>query len=134
MPQHLVKEFTKYTLVGGLATMADWGTFYTFSFLLHWHYYMAFVMAYAAGITTHYGLNKKYTFKRKRFNLKKQLPMYALAMGLSFSLSFFLMRSLVDIFQLHLMMSKVLTTAVMLIFNYLIHKYISFNPSWEIDL
>lgn len=134
MQNHLIKEFVKYTLVGGLSTLVDWLTFYIVSLQLHFHYNLAFLLAFSLGTSTHYMLNKKYTFKRKAFDLKKQVPMYALAVGLSFSSSFFVMNTLVSLGHLHLMVSKVVTTALMLAVNYVIHKYISFNSSWEVSL
>ncbi len=122
-----VQEFSRYVAVGGLATVADWGTFYVFSLEWKIDFHIAFVVAFIAGTTTHYCLNKRYTFKNTYTNLKKHIPVYLLSVCFAFLMSFLLMKALVSGCHLHLMVAKMSTTASMLILNYVLHKYITFN-------
>jgi len=120
-------EFIRYVLVGGLATIIDWMVFYILVILLGLYYQFSLVISFSLGATTNYAFNKIFTFKCKSRKIISQFSLFSVIAVISLLLSMFLMFFLVDIILLEKMLSRILTTVIMLIINYSMNKYITFN-------
>ncbi len=124
----LIQEFSKYVLVGICSTIMDWGSFNLVVVHLHVAYLIGMTLSYTLGTLTHYTLNRLITFnKMKTTQAKKQLAIYLTIVGISFVLNLVLMSVMVSGFKLPLMFSRVLTTGLMLVVNYSLHKTLTFN-------
>ncbi len=121
------KEFVFYTITGGTATIADWTTFALITTYLHIHYETALVIAYATGGVVHYIANKLFTFECRSKKIGSQLAFYCLAAGISLSLNMAILGVLIAHVQLNQVVARIITTALMLLPNYLLHKNITFN-------
>jgi len=121
------KQFFTYTVVGGLATVADWSTFYVTSMQLHWVYPVCLLLSFGFGTTIHYFLNKKITFKFDKKQYKKQLTMYFTTVFSSLGLNLVLMSGLIHLLSLTPMPARVITTGLMLVVNFLMHRLTTFN-------
>ena len=126
----MLKEFTKYTVVGGIATAVDWSVFYAATHPLGLNFQIGLTLAYTCGTVTHFFLNRLVTFKAKKINYKRQIPLYLMAVGTSYLLNSVLMQVWVSWIGLPLMKARILTTGLMLLVNYLLHRQLSFNPEW----
>ena len=123
----LKPEFIKYLLVGGFATILDWSLFYLFAITLNTHYQIAIVISFLIAGTTHYTLNKIFTFKCKSRKILKQYFLFISTAIVALFLSMLIMFVLVDVILIEKMTSKILTTGILLMVNYTIHKNITFN-------
>ncbi len=126
---NLVKQFAIYVCVGGMATLVDWTTFYSLTHVAVMHYYPALAVSTTLGTLTHFTLNKLFTFKQSSHASKKLILIYIIIVSLSFGLNFLWMTFFVSFLHLHLMFSRMLTTGLMLIVNFALHKGITFNKA-----
>jgi len=122
------KEFSIYFVVGGIATLIDWGM-YALSLMVLGpeHYLISVIVSMGFAGLFHYLANKRLTFQCRSRAIGRQVPIYigvALA-GLSMSMG--ILRILVGSIGLLPMTARVLTTLMMLFPNYLMHKYLTFS-------
>jgi len=123
-------EFIRYVLVGGTATLIDWILFYIFALKLTFHYQIALIISFSTATLTHYILSKKFTFKCQSKKILKQIFLFFMISIISLSISIFIMFIFIDLILISKMLSRVLTTGILLIVNYLIHKNITFNKKF----
>jgi putative flippase GtrA len=120
-------EFVKFFIVGGVSTLIDWGSFFILSMIFGFYYQLSLVVSYTLGGITNYSLNKIFTFKNKSKNLALQFTTFFSLALFSLFVSMLIMYLLVDILSMHEMLSRMLTTALVFLLNYVMHKYITFN-------
>ncbi len=123
------KEFIRYLLVGGTSTVVDWSCFYASHTLAKTPHTPALIFALSTGTLTHYILNQVFTFKVSISQKKKQLVIYTLIVGFSFVCNIAIMNALISGLTLPAFPSRVITTGLMVVVNYLMHKFTTFNPN-----
>lgn len=120
-------ELIKFFIVGGLSTIIDWSTFYLIGIVFGIHYILSLLIAYTFGAITNYSLNKIFTFKNKSKKIALQfITFFSLAL-ISLFISILIMFTFVEIFNLHEMVSRIITTFIVFIINFFMHKFITFN-------
>jgi putative flippase GtrA len=129
-PWLLSHQFTRFLCVGGVATIFDWSTFYLFNQIVGVHYQFALIAAWLIGTLVHYSLNRFFTFHSKAQHVGIQLTAHISVSVVSLGMSAIAMYILVDVVLLHPMFGRVLTTGLMAMLNYLMHKYFTFNERW----
>ena len=123
MKKNNIIQFIKYCFVGGLATVFDWGTY---SLLLYWNieYLLATAGGFIVGIIINYIISKKTVFTTESKVGKYDLLLYFVIglIGLCFSIA--LMYGFVDILSVNKIFARMITTAIVLIWNFLARKVI----------
>lgn len=123
MKKNNIIQFIKYCFVGGLATVFDWGTY---SLLLYWNieYFLATAGGFIVGIIINYIISKKTVFTTESKVGKYDLLLYFVIglIGLCFSIA--LMYGFVDILSVNKIFARMITTAIVLIWNFLARKVI----------
>lgn len=122
-----LKEFYTYFYIGATTTVIDWSFFWIAIHLLNLHYELSLILAYFCGGLFHYSCNKLITFKCHSLKIGSQYTVYFLLTGTSLLISMGVIAILVNIFLLSGMSSRIVTSALMLIPNYLLHKHITFS-------
>lgn len=121
------KEMRVYLIVGACITSADWMTFTLVSKLFNAHYEVALLFGFAVGTILHYVFNKLITFKCESTQIGFQLSIYAMVVGCSLAGNMIIIALLINLFDFTQIVARILTTALMVIPNYLLHKHISYS-------
>lgn len=121
------KEFLAYFIIGATATVIDWSMFWLTVTKLGFHYEIALVSAYIPAGIFHFFSNKFITFQCKSKSLGSQYSIYIVLTFLSLAISMGIIAVLVNFLLFDKMFSRIATTVIMLIPNYLLHKNITFN-------
>ena len=123
MKKNNIIQFIKYCFVGGLATVFDWGTY---SLLLYWNieYLLAPAGGFIVGIIINYIISKKTVFTTESKVGKYDLLLYFIIglIGLGFSIA--LMYGFVDVLNINKIFARMITTAIVLIWNFFARKLI----------
>jgi len=122
-------EFLIYTTIGGVATVIDWSIFAIAVHFLGTHYEVALVLAYFGASIAHYTANKFITFRCKSTDYRSQLSIYILVVAISLMCSMTVMALLVNFLPANKILLRVVTTILMLVPNYLLHKHITFSKT-----
>lgn len=121
-------QFFRYAFVGGIATVVDWAVQYVLTVL--WiHYLIAAVFAFLSGLIVNYFLSKIFVFKAEeaKVNAGWEFVIYALIGVVGLGITVGLMFLLTDIAGLYFMLSKVITTLIVLFWNYFARKIIIYK-------
>jgi putative flippase GtrA len=121
------RQFTLYVVMGGTATGVDWLSFYFLNVIGGLSYLWAVVLSFSLGAVINYLLNKFITFKDQTRQIIAQIGVYCFICALSLLGSIFLMYVLVEWIRLWSMMARVVTSGIMLVLNFLVHKFITYN-------
>lgn len=122
-----IKQFAKFALVGGIATGIDWGLFYILALKLNLYYQLSLIISFSSSAIFNYSFNKIFTFKSKSKKIIKQFFTFFVLSIIALLLSMLLMFIFIEVVSLEKMFSRILTTAIILFFNYAVHRSITFN-------
>lgn len=124
----LVFQFIKYIFVGGVAFIFDFGTLYTLTEYAHIHYLLSAVIAFIIGLNVNYFLAKYLVFKDSKIKSLKKEYFYIVIISISAlllnQLCMFIFTEKIGLYYLY---SKIVTTVLLLIYNFVIRKIFIFE-------
>lgn len=131
MPYRLLNKKTFiqaffYGLVGAIATAGDWGTFYLVNSCLGLNYFVGVACSLMIGATLNYVLNKHITFHSRPDHLGKQIASFIGVNLIALALSSGWMWLFVEQVGFEPMLSRICTTGVMYLVNFLMMKFLVF--------
>ena len=112
-----------YLFVGGTAALFEWFLFYVYAEKFAWNYLVSTGLAYLRSTICHYIATNYLVFESgARYDKKKEFSLVLMVstMGLLFNL--ILMRIFVGNFALNSMVSKVLASCIVVVWNYIARK------------
>ena len=120
-------QFLRYCFVGGLAFLVDYGMLYVLSDLISLHYIIAASVAFIAGLVVNYFLSTRWVFSgAKLTNKRREFIVFALIGVVGLFLTDLLMYVLTDKVGFHYLISKLVTAAIVLFWNFIARKVILF--------
>ena len=122
-------QFIRYVFVGGIATVVDWGVLFLLTEYAHIHHLVSAIIAFVAGLITNFFLSKLLVFKANeaRVNAVMEFVSYAVIGVIGLGITELIMFLFTDCLNTHYMISKVIATAVVLVWNYLARKLILYK-------
>ncbi len=120
-------ELVPYTVIGGVVTLIDWSVFSISTLLLGIQYQVALIVTYFIAGSIHYLANKFITFHCHAKQAGTQVSLYMIVGLMSLGISLGVITLFVKCFAINQLGARVLTTLVMLLPNYLLHKHITFS-------
>lgn len=125
----LVATFARYLLVGGLGFVLDYAVLTVCYELLEIHYLIAAATGFIVGLIVVYITSNKWVFSCRRMENKKWLEFIIFTVigvvGVGFTLLF--MWFFVDVCHIHPLISKLFTTALVLLWNFSVRKIILYS-------
>ncbi len=116
-------QFFRYAFVGAIASVADWATLFILT-ELGVYYILSSVLAFVVGLVINFALSKAFVFNSMtaRTNVWSEFLGYAAIGGIGLGMTVLLMYVLTEKVQLYYMVSKIISTVIVLIWNYLARK------------
>lgn len=121
-PDGAIRQFLKYLLVGGGATLVEWALFWLLDEQLTMHHQWATVVAYTASTFVNWGLGRLFVFKESERGAAAEIAGVYLAALIGLLLNMGIMYVLVDALGWNEMLSKVLATGLVFVWNFLIRR------------
>lgn len=126
-----LRQFFSYVLVGGAATLVEWGLFWYFVYPLKWDQNVSLVIAYIVSTSVNMLLGRLLTFRHARVvgsgknrtlnALKETALIYLVSTG-GCLLNILFLDLFTYVFHMNAMVAKVLVTGMMLFVNFLARK------------
>ena len=117
-----------YGIIGSFSSSIDFAIFTLLVQIVGLHYLVANCISILAGITTSFFLNRNYNFKVKD-NVRGRFAIF-LTVGLcGLMLSNIVLYVCVSILDMNKLVSKLLSIVLVVFFQFLINKYVTFKPS-----
>jgi len=128
--QSMGRQFAIYVVMGGTATAVDWLSFYALNVLGGFSYLFAVMLSFSLGAMINFLLNKFITFKDQTPQIIAQIGVYSLICVIALLCSVLLMLVLIEWAKLRPMPARIVTTGIMLMLNFLVHKFITYNQQF----
>ena len=119
--------FLKYAFVGCLGTAIDLGSLYVFIDRLHIHLLVATALSFMLAVINNFTLNKYWTFQNKSSNVRKQFIKFLIVSTIGLMLTEMCMAFFVYALNIWYMASKLITSGLVLMWNFLANKYWTFK-------
>ncbi|NDK08396.1 glycosyltransferase [Candidatus Gracilibacteria bacterium] len=129
-----LKIFIKYGIVGLSGTAIDIGSLYIFVDLLGINLYIGVTLSFILAVINNFLLNKIWTFRDKSIKYKRQFAKFFIVSIIGFSLTMACMYVLVDILQIYYIYSKIITSIIVVLWNFLGNKYWTFKSKMKLDI
>ena len=112
-PDGAIRQFLKYLLVGGGATLVEWALFWLLDAKLGLHHQWATVIAYTVSTFANWGFGRLLVFKKSERGVAAEIAGVYLAAAVGL---------LVDALGWNEMLSKVIATGLVFVWNFLIRR------------
>ncbi|MFV0471539.1 MAG: GtrA family protein [Paludibacteraceae bacterium] len=120
-------QMFRYFVSGGIAFVVDFLLLYLLTEKIGLHYIVSTIISFLAGLTITYLLSIYWVYDNRRFdNRKIELIIFILLGAVGLALTSFLMWLFTDIFHIYYMISKIFTTIVVSLWNFIAKKILLF--------
>ena len=130
MAKAKLREFTvfmRYATVGVAGTALDVGSLYVFVDLLHIPVLVAAAISFMLAVVNNFILNKIWTFRNKSRNFRKQFIKFFIVSVIGLVLTEICMAVFVYLLDIWYIVSKLLTSVIVLMWNFLANKNWTFT-------
>ncbi len=121
------KQFFRYALVGASGTFLDLGSLFIFVEYVKLPLLLAATFSFILAVVNNFLLNKLWTFKDPSKNYRKLFIKFLIVSLVGLGLTLSLMHLLVNVFMIWYMISKAITSLVVLTWNFLGNKLWTFK-------
>jgi len=116
-------QFVRYGIVGGIAAVVNIGMLYVFTEFLGLHYIFSNILAFTLGLITNYILSVRYVFSKERKKDKKfEFIVHVMIGIIGLCLDTLLVYLFTDKVDLYYMTSKIISTAIVFVYNFIARK------------
>lgn len=114
-------QFFRYIFVGGVAFLADGGSLFLIT-TIGVNYLISVIFAFVIGLAVNYGLSKLLVFENSSVNGKIEFLVYGIIGVIGLGFTEIIMYVLTEIAGLYFMVSKVIATIIVLVWNFVAIK------------
>ncbi len=122
MTKSLMKQILKFGVVGGLSFVIDYGIFTILTQLFSVHYVLASTISFSVSVLFNYILSIKWVFDVHQKQTLKEFLFFLIQSLSGLGLNLLLMYFLVDLFIIHELISKIIATGIVMIYNFIVRK------------
>lgn len=114
-------QFFRYIFVGGVAFLADGGSLFLIT-TIGVNYLISVIFAFVIGLAVNYVLSKLLVFENSSVNGKIEFLVYGIIGVIGLGFTEIIMYVLTEIAGLYFMVSKVIATIIVLVWNFVARK------------
>jgi putative flippase GtrA len=123
-------QLFRYTFVGGLAFIVDFGTLYLLTEFLHLHYLISAAAAFILGLLTNYFLSIKWVFSSRTIDSRSvEFMLFAIIGLIGLGLNELFLWIFTDLLSIYYLLSKIITAVFVYLWNFFARKYALFNSN-----
>ena len=119
--------FFRYAVVGCLGTAVDLGSLYLFVDVFHVPLLVSTAASFILAVINNFILNKYWTFRNRNTNVRKQFIKFLIVSSGGLLLTEVLMAFFVYVLGIWYMAGKLITSGLVLVWNFLANKYWTFR-------
>ena len=124
----LIRQILLYGVVGAIACLADWVSLWGFTELVHLHYLISAAMAFIIGLAINYSLSTQWVFSEHRLSNKKaEFIIFSIIGVVGLFLNEILIYIITTQAGTHSMLSKLISTAIVFLWNFGARKIILYT-------
>lgn len=121
-------QLFRYVIVGGIAFFVDYGLLFALTEFLHFHYLLSATISFIAGLIVNYAISTRWIFRHSKLdNRLMEFIIYSLIGVIGLLVNNVMLYLLTDYFHIHYMLSKLITAAIVMGWNFVGRKIILFK-------
>jgi putative flippase GtrA len=125
----MLARAARYFVVGGVSACFDIGFFFVFAKLLGYYYIAVAVVGFFFAVLLNYFLSVRFVFTSGvRFGRTQELALVYLVSGIGLAVHLLILYTAVDVIGIELMLSKLVSTGAVFLWNFLARHYFVFKP------
>ncbi|MBN2771642.1 MAG: GtrA family protein [Spirochaetes bacterium] len=126
--ENTVVQLFRYTFVGGLAFIVDFGTLFILTEYLNLYYLISAGIAFILGLITNYVLSINWVFSNRTMDSRSMEFFLFTVIGLiGLGLNELFLWMFTDLLSIYYLFSKIITAMVVYLWNFFARKYLLFN-------
>lgn len=118
----LLNQILKFGLVGGTAFVIDYVLLYFCTEFLHIHYLISSIISFTVSVIFNYILSIKWIFDVKKKQDVKDFVIFIILSVIGLEINSLIMYVMVEKFGVYYMFSKIVSTAVVMVYNFITRK------------
>jgi putative flippase GtrA len=118
----LIKQLFRFGIVGFIAFLIDYGLFALLT-ILGMHYLIAQIISFSISLAFNYYLSVKWVFDAKK-QTKKEVIIFVVLAVVGLGINEILLYIGVDLFHIHELIVKLVSTIIVMIYNFVTRKLI----------
>ena len=118
----LLNQILKFGLVGGTAFVIDYVLLYFCTEFLHIHYLISSIISFTLSVIFNYILSIKWIFDVKKKQDVKDFVIFIILSVIGLGINSLIMYVMVEKFGVYYMLSKIVSTAVVMVYNFITRK------------
>lgn len=118
----LLNQILKFGLVGGTAFVIDYVLLYFCTEFLHIHYLISSIISFTVSVIFNYILSIKWVFDVKKKQDVKDFVIFIILSVIGLGINSLIMYVMVEKFGIYYMLSKIVSTAVVMVYNFITRK------------
>lgn len=118
----LLNQILKFGLVGGTAFVIDYVLLYLCTEFLHIHYLISSIISFTVSVIFNYILSIKWVFDVKKKQDVKDFVIFIILSVIGLGINSLIMYVMVEKFGVYYMFSKIVSTAVVMVYNFITRK------------
>jgi putative flippase GtrA len=121
-------QLFRYTLVGGLAFLLDFGSLFVFTEYFHFYYLVSAAIAFTLGLITNYILSVTWVFEKRSVQSRwKEFAIFTLIGIIGLLSNELMLWFFTEIVRLHYLMSKIISAGIVYFWNFFARKFSLFS-------
>lgn len=122
LEQKIIKQILKFGVVGGLAFVIDYALLYLLTEFLNIHYLVSSIISFSVSVIFNYILSIKWVFDVNKKQDVKEFIIFIVLSIIGLVINSLIMYIMVDLMNVYYMVSKIVATAVVMVYNFITRK------------
>ncbi len=118
----LVKQILKFTVVGGFAFLIDYGLLYVLTEFIGIHYLISSIISFTVSVIFNYIMSITWVFDVNKKQGVKEFIVFIILSVIGLGINELIMYLMVDIIGIHYMISKLFSTGIVMVYNFITRK------------
>lgn len=133
-PNNTFVQLLRYTFVGGIAFVVDFGLLFLLTDFFNVHYLISAGISFISGLLLNYYLSIKWVFTVRIIEKKwLELLFFSLIGLIGLGLNEIFLWLFTDILLFHYLISKLITSFIVYFWNFFARKFLLFTPKEKIN-
>ncbi len=120
--KNLVKQILRFTVVGGFAFLIDYGILYILTEFIGIHYLVSSIISFTISVIFNYIMSIKWVFNVTKKQGIGDFIKFIILSVIGLGINELIMYIMVDIINIHYMISKLFATGIVMIYNFITRK------------
>ena len=121
-------QLFRYLFVGGFSFIVDYSLLFALSEFCHLHYLLSATISFLAGLVVNYYLSTHWIFRHSKLqNKTAEFFIFGIIGVIGLLFNNLLLFLFTDVMHIHYMISKLITAAIVMLWNFLGRKLILFK-------